>query len=409
MGYSKKAMFGIGWTGLLQVAIKGLSLVKFVVIAKFLSPFEFGLFGISILTIGFFQAMTEAGISSYLVQTDEDEKKLLSSTWIVSILRGGLIFLLTLLAAYPVSIFFSTEAALPIIIVASLIPLLNGLENPMVAKFQRYLDFKKEFIFRTTISFFDLLVSILLIVIYKSSLALIFALIFVALFETIISFIFINPRPNLRFNTFQIRKILHFGKWITLISAMNYFVEQLDSIVVGRMLGVGLLGVYEMAQKFSIQLMIDMGNVFSKVTFPLFSRIKNDKERTKKALIKILLVTVPLFGLITVVVFVFSKQILFLFAGTKWIAAEIPLKLFSLTGLITSIMAIITSLFLAHAKQNITAKLMLVRMFLIFIVIVPACSRFGIIGASSVSLLSYVFVLPLAMFGLREIFKDKSK
>ena len=106
MGYSKKALKGLGWTGFLQAALKGASLIKFIIIAKFLSPAEFGVFGIALLTIGFFQAMTETGISAYLVQTEEKEEEYVSSAWIVSMGRGLLLFLLTLIAAYPISIFF---------------------------------------------------------------------------------------------------------------------------------------------------------------------------------------------------------------------------------------------------------------------------------------------------------------
>lgn len=406
MGYSGKAIKGVGWTGFLQIILKGSSLIKFIIIAKFLTPLEFGIFGIALLTIGFFQAMTETGISAYLVQTDKDEEEYVSSAWLVSIARGLILFLLTLVVAYPVSIFFNTKTAFLVIAIAGFIPLINGLENPSIAKFQRYLDFHKEFIFRFSISMFDVLVSASLIIIYKSSLALVTALVFSTLFETILSFIIIKPRPRFVYDIQKIKQLFHFGKWLTFISGLNYFVEQMDSIVVGRLLGVGSLGIYELAQKFSLQIMIDGGNVFSKVTFPLFSRIKLDNKRTKRAFYRIMLVVSLIFGITTIVMFVFSKDILSIFAGTKWLGANIPLKIFSLTGFITGAMAIITSLFLAHSRQDITAKILTGRLVILAILIVPASLGFGIIGTSFVSLLSYLLVLPLAVMGLREVFNN---
>ena len=407
MGYSGKAIKGIGWAGVLQVALKGTSLIKFVIIAKFLSPAEFGLFGIALLTIGFFQAMTETGISAYLVQTQETEEDYVSSAWVVSVARGLLLFILTVLVAYPVSLFFNSRASFVVILAAGLIPLISGLENPSVAKFQRYLDFHKDFFFRSLISAFDLLFSATLIIVYKSSLALVVALIFSTLFETFLSFIFIKPRPKPIYEIEKIRKLFHFGKWLTLISGLNYFVEQMDSIVVGKILGVESLGIYEMAQKFSSQIMIDAGGVFSKVTFPLFSRIKTDNDRTKRALYRILLLVSLIFGFMTIILFVFSKEILLMFAGTKWLSANIPLKIFSLTGLITAFMAIITSLFLAHARQDITAKILMGRLLILAVLIIPASMHFGIIGTSSASFLSYLLVLPIAVWGLKQVFKSR--
>ena len=407
MGYSGKAIKGIGWAGVLQVALKGTSLIKFVIIAKFLSPAEFGLFGIALLTIGFFQAITETGISAYLVQTQETEEDYVSSAWVVSVARGLLLFILTVLVAYPVSLFFNSRASFVVILAAGLIPLISGLENPSVAKFQRYLDFHKDFFFRSLISAFDLLFSATLIIVYKSSLALVVALIFSTLFETFLSFIFIKPRPKPIYEIEKIRKLFHFGKWLTLISGLNYFVEQMDSIVVGKILGVESLGIYEMAQKFSSQIMIDAGGVFSKVTFPLFSRIKTDNDRTKRALCRILLLVSLIFGFMTIILFVFSKEILLMFAGTKWLSANIPLKIFSLTGLITAFMAIITSLFLAHARQDITAKILMGRLLILAVLIIPASMHFGIIGTSSASFLSYLLVLPIAVWGLKQVFKSR--
>ena len=402
MGYSRKAIKGIGWTGFLQVALKGVSLVKFVLIAKFLSPFEFGLFGVAILTIGFFQAMTETGISAFVVQADQSEDEFISSAWLVSLVRGVLLFLLTLIFAYPVSVFFNSKSAFLIIAVAGLVPLFSGFENPAVIKFQRYLDFHKEFAFRFLISIFDLIISSAFIIIFRTSLALVVALTMSTLFETFLSFA-ISPRPHFIYDVSKIKKLFHFGKWLTLISGMNYFVEQVDSIVVGKLLGVGVLGVYELAQKFSLQIMIDAGNVFTKVTFPLFARIKSDNPRTKRALFRILLSISLIFGLISIVMIIFSKDILTVFAGSRWLGADIPLKIFSATGFITAFMAIITSLFLAHARQDITAKILLARLIILAIFIVPASLNFGIIGASTIALVSYLVVIPLAIIGVKEI------
>jgi PST family polysaccharide transporter/lipopolysaccharide exporter len=121
----------------------------------------------------------------------------------------------------------------------------------------------------------------------------------------------------------------------------------------------------------------------------------------------ILLLVSLLFGSMTIIIFIFSKEILTVFAGTKWLSADIPLKIFSLSGLVTAFMAIITSLFLAHARQDITAKILIARLLILAVLIIPASLYFGIIGTSTVSLLSYLLVLPLAGWGLREILKKK--
>jgi len=168
-------------------------------------------------------------------------------------------------------------------------------------------------------------------------------------------------------------------------------------------LGPASLGIYQLAQNFSLQIMSDAGDVFSTVTFPLFSKIKSDIERTKRALYRILMLVSVLFGSMAIFLFTFSKELLSILVGAKWVSAGIPLRIFSLTGLIAAFMAIITSLFLAHGRQDITARIIIGRLIIMAIFIVPASLYFGIIGTSFVSFISYAAVLPVAIFGLRKL------
>jgi O-antigen/teichoic acid export membrane protein len=407
MGYSVKAAKGIGWVGLLQIAIKGITFLKYVIIARFISPPELGVFGIAILTTGFFEAITETGISAFIVQTHQSEEKYVSSAWFVTIIRGIMLCLITIAIAYPISIFFNSHTAFLVVAVASLLPLVRGFINPATAKFQKHLDFDREFIYRAIITLFDFAVAAIFIILYKNSLALIVALIFSAAFELALSLLAIKPRPRLIIELEKIRELFHFGKWVTLVVGVNYFVSQLDSIVVGRLLGTGNLGQYQLSQKFSLQIMSDSGSVFSRVTFPLFAKIKDDIQRTKRALCIILGVVSLLFGSLTIFLFVFSKPVLLFSVGARWLAADIPLKIFSLTGLITAFMAIITSMFLAHARQDITAKMLIVRLIILAIIIVPSSIKYGIVGASISSFVSYLLVVPIALWGIQRILSNK--
>jgi len=409
MGYSRKAIKGLGWVGFLQVFSRGIVFIKYILIARFLPPIELGLFGIAMLATSFFDSVTDTGISAFLVQTHKTEEEYVSSAWLVNSVRGILLFLLTVLLAYPISIFFNSKSSFIIVLAASLIPLIKGFTNPATAKFQKHLDFDKEFIYRFVISVFDFFAAIILIVVYKNAQALVVSLIITSIFELVISFLVIKPSPRLIIERDKIKDLFHFGKWITALSSTSYFAQQLDSIVVGRVLGVESLGIYQLAQKFSLQIMVDTGGVFARVTFPLFSKIRDDVSRTKRAFMKIIKVNVLIFGSMALVLILFSKEILSLFVGRQWIGADIPIKIFSLTGLITAFMAIVTSLFLAHARQDITVRITVYRVIIITVLIIPASLCFGIIGTSSVALISYIVTLPFAVIGLRNILTKKFK
>lgn len=407
MGYFSNAVKGIGWMGSLQGVFRLLTLLKFVVIARVLDPANLGLFGLVMLMVSFFESVSDFGLSLYIIQNIKKEEELIDAVWTVSIIRGLLLTMLLLLASYPVAEFFHASANLPLFLIASVIPVVKSFSNPSIAKFQKHLQFHKEFIFRTLLTLTEVLSSITLVILLKSPIALIYSLILSSIVETLLSLVVVKPMPRFTFEIEKIREIVHFGKWISLIGTTSFFANQLDSIVVGRILGVGDLGIYQMAQKFSLKIMSEAGDVVAKVAFPIFAKIKEDKERLKKAFSKTLLVTSISFGIVTLGLILFSSKFILLVIGPKWLIADNPLKFFAMLGLATVIMSIINSLFLALGRQDITAKLIVLRLIILAFVMLWRQNTLNIITISILSLVSLLAIFPFMLVGLKNILSVK--
>ena len=76
---------------LLRGSTRGLALLKMVVLARFLTPAQFGVFGIALLALAFLEIITETGINVVLIQEEDEIDSYISTAWIVSIARGVLI------------------------------------------------------------------------------------------------------------------------------------------------------------------------------------------------------------------------------------------------------------------------------------------------------------------------------
>ncbi|MEK6883756.1 MAG: oligosaccharide flippase family protein, partial [Nanoarchaeota archaeon] len=155
MGYFKDTFRGISWMALLRGSTRGLAIVKTIVLARFLSPSQFGLYGIAILVLGLLEILTETGVNVVLIQEEGKTDEYISTAWVVSILRGIFVTLLILVLAPTISSFFSSPTALNLIRFSSLIPLVRGFINPSVVKFQKELKFNKEFWFRSSLFLVD--------------------------------------------------------------------------------------------------------------------------------------------------------------------------------------------------------------------------------------------------------------
>jgi O-antigen/teichoic acid export membrane protein len=169
MGYTKTAITGVSWMGLLRGAVRGGAFIRTIVLARILTPDQFGIFAIATLTLGFLEMATETGINIFLIQEDDSTlKKLLNTAWSVSIVRGLIISVIIFFSANILATFFDSPHSVSILKLTALIPLIRGLINPAIIKFQKNLQFSKEFLLRTAIFAADTIVAISIALIFKT-------------------------------------------------------------------------------------------------------------------------------------------------------------------------------------------------------------------------------------------------
>ena len=392
--------------GALRGAGRLMAVIRIAVLARLLAPQQFGLFAIASLAIALLEMLTETGINVFFIQEKDRVKTYLDTAWMISIVRGFVIFLVLLITAPFIAQFFKNQDAVALLRVISIVPLLRGFINPAEIKFQKKLQFSKEFRFRFFIFLFDGIVAIIAALVTRSVYSLVLGLISGVILEIAISFLFIKPVPKLSFESVKIKKIVGRGKWVTLAGIFNYLFHNGDDIVVGRLMDSYYLGVYQLAYKITSLPIYEAGEVFGKVTFPVYAKIAGDKKRLKKAFIKITLAisafVIP-FGLI---LFLFPKQLVLLLLGDKWLDAVPVIRVLSVFGVIRAISGSSSALFLAINKQEYVTALTFVSIIGLALTIVPLVDKYGILGAGYSALIGTFLAIPVIGFCLLRIFKN---
>lgn len=405
MGYARQAITGISWMGGFRVATRGMSFLRTAIIARVLSPAQFGLFGITSLVLNMIEIITETGINIVLVQTDEGIEKYVDTAWVISILRGCLIALVIFISSFWVAEFFHAPDAVSLLMLVSVVPLLRGFINPAVASFQKELHFHKQFFYSTSEFFVESIVTIILVLLFKSPSAIVWGLIAGAAFEVVISFAFVKPWPKLFFEKNIFAHVIGRGKWVTLTGIFSYFFQNGDNIVVGRMLGTSSLAIYDMAYRMAMLPITEISNVISQVTFPVYVKISGDKVRLRNAYLKttglVALVCIPL----GIIFLVFPKELVLLILGAKWLQAVPVFQLLAVFGIVQAIVGNAGTVFLAFKKQEYITMITLVGIIVMGVLIVPFTYKFGLIGAGIAVLVGSFSTLPLVGYFLIKLLK----
>lgn len=403
MGYTKEAIKGISWVTAFRGVSRGIAFTRTIILARLLTPSQFGLVGIATIILGLVEMLTETGINIFLVQEKKIDK-FLDTAWIISIIRGFIIAILIAATAPLVAKFFKSTESYQLLLLISLVPIIRGFINPAIVSFQKELAFDREFRFRLSIFLVDSLTAIILTFITRSATSLIFGFIIGALVEVALSFIVVLPKPVFRFNLSHAGEIFHKGKWVTAFSLTNYAFQNGDSAVIGRLLGSFSLGLYQVGYKLA-NIPTEVVDSISRVTFPVYTKIAGDKTRLKRAFFRtiagVAILTIP-FGIILLL---FTRELVLLSLGEKWLEVVPTLKILAIFGVVRAIYACASPLFLSVKKQKYVTAVTLVSFGGLIISIIPLISRFGITGGALSALTGVTLALPLTIYFCWRILK----
>ena len=407
---SQKVARGGFWVFSLKIIEKILGIVRLIILARILSPNDFGLFGIALLTMSVLETFSQTGFHAALVQKKESITNYLDTAWTVSIIRGFILFILLFLAAPYVALFFNSPEASLIIQVIGVSILFRGFTNIGIIYFQKELEFNKQFVYRLSTTMAEFIVAISAVLILRNVWALVYGGLASSVVGLIASYLVHPYRPHFNLNLGKAKELFGFGKWVLGSSILILLITQGDDAFVGKFLGITMLGFYQLAYRISNMPATEITHVISQVTFPAYSKLQSNLPGLREAYLKTLQLTafmsIPLAGGI----FILAPELTTIFLSDKWMPMVPAMQIFCILGALRSIAAASGPIFLALGRPDIEAKLPAAQLALLAILIYPLTVKWGITGtAASVSIVSCSFIFIILSIVIRLVKMEKSE
>jgi len=384
------------WVFFLRIINRGFSLIRLIILARILSPNDFGLMGIALLTMSTLETFSQTGFQQALIQKKEDIKSYLNSAWTVLILRGFILFIILYFIAPYAAIFFNSPEAKPIIRVIGFAILFQAFTNIGITYFKKELEFSKEFIYQFSGTLADFVVAISAVLILRNVWALVLGLLAGNMVRCFVSY-FIHPyRPRLSKDLGKAKELFGFGKWILGSSVLVFLITQGDDIFVGKLLGVTALGYYQLAYRISNMPATEITHVISQVTFPAYSKLQDNIPKLREAYLKVLQVTAFLSFPIAGLIFILAPDFTKIFLGEKWMPMVPAMMVLVWWGVIRGLVGAMSPVFMSIGRPKIVTKMQFYQSVLLILLIYPLTVHWNILGASVA-----VFLSALAMFFIR--------
>jgi len=379
---SQRVVYAGFWAFALRITDRLFGLARTIVLARVLSPNDFGLFGIALLGLSALNTFSQTGFQAALVQKKGDIKPYLNTAWTLQVIRGFVLAGILFGIAPYVASFFEEPMAAPLLRVLGLSAVFQGLTNIGVVYFQKELEFHKRFIYMFSGTLADLGVAIPAALILRNAWALVFGLLAGNFVRMVVSYFVHSYRPRLLLRRHQFSELYSFGKWLWIESIANFVTHNGDDILVGKILGAVPLGLYQMAYKISNIGATEITNAVSSITFPAYSKLRDRHEQIRTGYLRTVLITsaasVPLGG----VVLVLAPEFTQLFLGSQWLPMVPAMRLLAVWGIERSIIATVPPVLLSMGEPRRVAYINLIRLAVMAVTIFPLTVKWGITGTA---------------------------
>lgn len=396
MDLKQQAFSGVKWTTLSALVNTLIQLVQLVVLTQLLSRQDFGLMAIVMVVIGFSQLFVDMGVSNAIIYKKEISYKELSSLYWFNIVIGCLFFLLLVFSSWSIAKFYDNDKLSSLVQLVAVSFMIQPWGQQFMIFLQKELKFKilaQVEIISRSISF-----STVIILAYLDygvySLALgtpVYA------FCSAIGYNIVGRRyyqPKLFFSFKKVKAYLNFGMFQMGDKFLNYFASQMDTILIGKIMGMEILGTYNIAKDLTSKPYMIINPIITRVTFPVMSKINHDIPKLKLIFLKTLNYLSYINILIYLLIFLLAEPIVLVLFGPKWTDAIPLIQILAFTYIFRSFGNPSGSLLLSlgAAKRAFTWNLLV---FALYPVSIFIGSYWGLMGiAIGTFILQVVLFIP---------------
>lgn len=240
-----KTLMGGGWMLLSRFAGRGIDFVTLLILARVLSPADFGVAALAMSLVAVIEMILELPVTQALVRLPRVDREHLDTCFTLGVLRGTLISIALAAAAWPYSYFNNDPLLMPLVIVLAIGPVFRSLSSPAMVHFNRKLLFRPIFFSEILGKIIGFCVALLTVMAGFHYWAIILNSVASAVVTTIASYILAPyiPRVSLaRFSDFA--RFIGWYNGAQIISAVTW---QFDRILIGTFSTKAALGLYAIA------------------------------------------------------------------------------------------------------------------------------------------------------------------
>jgi teichuronic acid exporter len=359
-----KTIKGLIWSFTNSFAGQGIQFVVGIILARVLSPKEFGLIGMITIFIAVSQSFIDSGFQQALIRKQNPTQDDFSTVFYFNIVIGILFYFLLFVLATPISDFYHEPQLKNLIRVLGLSLLILSFTIIQTSILTKRIDFKLQ----TKISIIAVVISGTISIFMAYAGWGVWSLVILTLAKYFInSFLlwFWNEwRPILVFSKKSFKELFSFGSKLLVSGLIDTLYNNIYYLIIGKYFSATELGYYTRADQFQAMPSSNLHGIIGRVTYPVFASIQDDKVMLKAAYQKIIRSTMFITFILMMGMAAAAKPMIFTLIGEKWQPAIIYLQLLCFVGMFHPLHALNLNMLNVQGRSDLYLRLEVIKKIL---------------------------------------------
>ena len=364
MSIKQKTIHGLLWSFIDNFANLGIQFIVGIVLARILTPREFGLIGMITIFIAVSQSVTDSGFSQALIRKKDCTQTDYSTVFLLNLAVGILFFLLLFFLAPLISRFFNEPQLTAIIQVLGIVLIINALTLIQRTILTKRIDFKLQARISIIASVGSGLIAITMAMMNYGVWSLVALQLSRQALNSLLLWLWNQWKPMLVFSKQSFHELFGFGSKLLMSGLIDTIYRNVYLLVIGKYFSAIELGYYTRADQFRNLPSQNLTGVIQRVTYPVLSDIQDDVPRMKASYQKLIQSTMFITFILMLGMAAVAKPMILTLIGEKWLPSVIYLQMLCFVGMFYPLHALNLNMLNVQGRSDLFLKLEIIKKIL---------------------------------------------
>jgi O-antigen/teichoic acid export membrane protein len=356
-----KTINGFKWSFTDSIVNSGTTFLVGLILARLLSPDEFGIIGMITVFIAISNSFIDSGFSNALIRKTDARDIDYNTVFYFNLVVGLFFYCVLYFCAPVISSFFKEPILIPVTRVIGVVLLINALSIIQRTIFVKKIDFKTQ----TKVSFLSSVLSGITGIGMAFGGCGVWSLVGQQIsrqfFNTFFLWAYGSWRPSWAFSKGSFKEMFGFGSKLLLSGLIDTIYKNVYYLIIGRFYTANQLGQYTRAEQFNSIFSSNLTTVVQRVSYPVLSSVQEERERLKSAYKKTIKTTMLISFTCMLGLVAIAKPLLLVLIGEKWLSAVDYLQIICFSGMLYPLHALNLNILQVKGRSDLFLKLEIIK------------------------------------------------